>query len=73
MTIGLGAIGKSERDRECVEFPVTSGQSPELPPESGQTAGARENTGWLTDELSQSQISQYAVSVESANVPAIYV
>ena len=37
---------------------MTSGQSPELPPESGQTAGARESTGWLTDELSQSQISQ---------------
>ena len=49
----MGAIGTSERDRECVEFPVTSGQSPELPPESGQTAGARESTGWLTDELSQ--------------------
>ena len=31
---------------------------PSLPPESGQTAGARESTGWLTDELSQSQISQ---------------
>ena len=61
LTIGLGAIGTSEQDRECVELPVTSGQSPVLPPESGQTASARESTGWLTDELSQ--ISQSVLRV----------
>ena len=36
---------RNERCETVSEFPVTSGQSPVLPPESGQAASARKSTG----------------------------